>query len=134
MEGLAQPRPVSSTGSSGSDTVDKLERRAAARESREHSEVGVKQHIGTSVKSLYRLARVAGIDREEFERVVRMELECLSLMDEDEALSTEPCESEDLNEHCEIAYWAGVWSGICIAGVEFMPPITVSQVPNMISI
>ncbi|KAE9373341.1 hypothetical protein N431DRAFT_438638 [Stipitochalara longipes BDJ] len=84
MEGLAHPRPGSSTGSSGSDTVEKLERRAAARESREQSEVGIKQHIGTSIKSLYRLAKVAGIDRAEFERIVRTEMECLALMDEDE--------------------------------------------------
>ena len=64
MEGLAHPRPGSSTGSSGSDTVERLERRAAARESREQSETGIKQHIGTSIKSLYRLAKVAGIERE----------------------------------------------------------------------
>jgi hypothetical protein len=81
---LAQPRPASSTGSSGSDTVAKLEQRAAASAVREQSEVGIKQHIGTSVKSLYRLAKVAGIDREEFERIVRTELECLALMDEDD--------------------------------------------------
>jgi hypothetical protein len=84
MEGLAHPRPGSSTGSSGSDTVEKLERRAAARDSREQSETGIKQHIGTSIKSLYRLAKVAGIDRAEFERLVRTELDCLALMDEDD--------------------------------------------------
>ena len=83
--GLAQPRPASSTGSSGSDTVAKLEKRVATRErAREQSEVGIKQHIGSSVKSLYRLARVAGIEREEFERIVRTELDCLGLMDEDD--------------------------------------------------
>ncbi len=76
--------PGSSTGSSGSDTVERLERRAAARESREQSETGIKQHIGTSIKSLYRLAKVAGIEREEFERIVRTELDCLALMDEDD--------------------------------------------------
>jgi hypothetical protein len=81
-EGLKQPRPGSS-GSSGSDTVAKLEKRAAQRE-RDVSEVGIKQHIGTSVKSLYRLARGVGIGRGEFERIVRTELECLGLMDEDD--------------------------------------------------
>ena len=35
------------------------------------------------MKSLYRLARVAGIEKEEFERLVRTELECLGLMDDD---------------------------------------------------
>jgi hypothetical protein len=83
-EGLKQPRPGSS-GSSGSDTVAKLEKRAAAaQKEREVGEVGIRQHIGTSVKSLYRLARGAGIERGEFERLVRTELECLGLMDEDD--------------------------------------------------
>jgi len=77
---VAQPRPGSSTGSSGSDTVAKLERRVQARE---QSETGIKQHIGYSIKSLYRLAKVGGIDREEFERLVRTELDCLGLMDDD---------------------------------------------------
>ncbi len=84
MEGLAHPRPGSSSGSSGSDTVEKLERRVAVKEAREQNEVGIKQHIGTSIKSLYRLAKVAGIERGEFERIVKTELECLALMDEDE--------------------------------------------------
>ena len=81
-EMLAQPRPGSSTGSSGSDTVARLERRAAARE---HSEVGIKQYISSSVKSLYRLAKGQGIERAEFERLVKTELDCLGLMDEDDA-------------------------------------------------
>lgn len=83
-EGLAHPRPGSSTGSSGSETVAKLEKRVAAHAEREQSETGIKQHIGTSVKSLYRLAKVAGIDRAEFERIVRTELDCLGLMDQDD--------------------------------------------------
>ncbi|PQE04037.1 hypothetical protein CJF31_00003154 [Rutstroemia sp. NJR-2017a BVV2] len=78
---VAQPRPGSSTGSSGSDTVARLERRA---ELREQSEMGIKQHISTSIKSLYRLAKVAGIERGEFQRLVQTELDCLSLMDEDD--------------------------------------------------
>lgn len=82
--GLAQPRPTSSAGSSGSETVERLERKAQAEASREQSEVGIKQHISTSIKSLYRLAKVAGIERKEFERLVRTELDVLSLMDEDE--------------------------------------------------
>jgi len=81
--GLIQPRP-SSSGSSGSETVDRLEKRAEMEASREASEVGIKQHISTSVKSLYRLARVSGIEREEFERLIRTELEVLGLMEEDE--------------------------------------------------
>lgn len=82
-DGLVQPRPTSSAGSSGSDTVERLERKARIEASREQSEVGIKQHISTSVKSLYRLAKVAGIERSEFERLVRTELDVLGLMDED---------------------------------------------------
>ena len=81
---LAQPRPTSSASSSSSATVERLERKARAEVSRGQSELGVKQHISTSVKSLYRLAKVAGIERREFERLVRTELEVLSLMDEDD--------------------------------------------------
>jgi hypothetical protein len=82
--GIAHPRPSSSQSSSGSDTVARLEKRAAQNSAREQSEVGIKQHISFSIKSLYRLAKVGGIDREEFERLVRTELECLALMDEDD--------------------------------------------------
>lgn len=78
---LAHPRPGSS--SSGEDTVARLEREAA-REVESREETAVKQHISTSIKSLYRLARVAGIDRAEFERLVQTEMHCLSMMDEDE--------------------------------------------------
>ena len=81
VDGLIQPRPSSSAGSSGSDTVDKLERQAAVRE---QSETGIKQHIGTSIKSLWRLAKVSGIERAEFDRLVRTELDCLGMMDEDD--------------------------------------------------
>ncbi|KAF2674591.1 hypothetical protein BT63DRAFT_419881 [Microthyrium microscopicum] len=45
------------------------------------AEIGIKQHISTDIKSLFRLARSAGISREEFERVVKTELEVLPLMD-----------------------------------------------------
>jgi hypothetical protein len=82
--GLAQPRPGSSTGSSGSDTVARLEIKAAQSAARVQSELGIKQHISSSLKSLYKLAKVVGIERVEFESLVRTELECLALLDEDE--------------------------------------------------
>lgn len=78
---LVQPRPTSSAGSSGSEAVERLERQAVGRE---QSETGIKQHIGTSIKSLWRLAKVSGIEKEEFERLVRTELDCLAMMDEDD--------------------------------------------------
>ncbi|PSS22798.1 hypothetical protein M430DRAFT_33525, partial [Amorphotheca resinae ATCC 22711] len=81
--GLAQPRPGSSTGSSGSDTVARLEIKAAQSAARVQSELGIKQHISSSLKSLYKLAKVVGIERGEFESLVRTELDCLALLDED---------------------------------------------------
>jgi hypothetical protein len=78
---VLQPRPTSSNSSSSSQTVERLENTAAALG---HSEMGVKQHISTSVKSLFRLARAAGMERGEFERLVRTELDVLSLIDEDD--------------------------------------------------
>ena len=83
VDGLVQPRPSSSSsmGSIRSETVERLEVQAAGRE---QSEFGIKQHIGTTIKSLWRLAKVSGIESTEFERLVRTELECLSLMNEDD--------------------------------------------------
>lgn len=77
---LLQPRPASSSSSNGSATVERLERGAARQD---QSEIGVKQHLATSVKSLYRLAKAAGIERGEFNRLVKTELDLLSLSDEE---------------------------------------------------
>ena len=49
-----------------------------------HVENAVRQHISTQVKSLWRLANGAGLDREEFERVIGLEVQCIGLMDRDE--------------------------------------------------
>ena len=70
------PRPPSSASSRAS--VERLE---AAAEKRDQGEFGVKQHVSRSVKSLYMLARTSGIDRQEFERLVRTELDMLGLME-----------------------------------------------------
>lgn len=69
----------SSPSSKGSDTVARLEQHA---ERYGASEIGIRQHISTSLKSMYRLARSAGMDREEFERIVQRELETLSIFDQ----------------------------------------------------
>lgn len=77
---ISHPRPESAASSlSGS-----IERMEQAAEVSSQAEVAIKQHISTDIKSLYRLARSAGIQREEFERVVRTELEMLSMMELDE--------------------------------------------------
>ncbi|KAF2707728.1 hypothetical protein K504DRAFT_458203 [Pleomassaria siparia CBS 279.74] len=74
---LNHPRP-SSSASSGS--VEKLERQAT---SNSNAELAIKQHISTDMKSLFRLARTAGIEREEFERIIMRELEVLPLLEQD---------------------------------------------------
>ncbi|KAH7109440.1 hypothetical protein B0J11DRAFT_499730 [Dendryphion nanum] len=74
---LNHPRPASSA-SSGS--VSRLEREA---ESHSQAELAIKQHISTDMKSLFRLARTAGIEREEFERIIKRELEVLPLLERD---------------------------------------------------
>ncbi|KAJ2971300.1 hypothetical protein NUW58_g9456 [Xylaria curta] len=71
------PRPASSAGSNAS--VEKLEA-AAARQ--EQNDFGVKQHVSRSIKSLFLLSRASGIDREEFERMVKTELDMLGLMED----------------------------------------------------
>ncbi|KAI0506110.1 hypothetical protein F5B22DRAFT_479016 [Xylaria bambusicola] len=71
------PRPGSSAGSNAS--VEKLEA-AAARQ--EQNDFGVKQHVSRSIKSLFLLSRASGIDREEFERMVKTELDMLGLMED----------------------------------------------------
>ena len=77
-ESIIHTRPSSSSSSSG--VVTRLEDSAA---SRSHAEVAVQQHISTSMKSMFRLARNTGMEREEFERLVRTELDTLSMMEED---------------------------------------------------
>lgn len=62
-------------------SVSVLENSAAAQL---RAEVSVKQHISTTIKSLFRLARVSGIARKEFERIVKTELEILEMVEDEE--------------------------------------------------
>jgi hypothetical protein len=77
---LSHPRPASASSGS-SDAVAKLEQEA---ESQSTYEVGVKQHIGTSIKSLFRLAKATGLSRVDFQSMVRTELELLDVTDVDD--------------------------------------------------
>ncbi|KAH8910936.1 hypothetical protein BR93DRAFT_964775 [Coniochaeta sp. PMI_546] len=77
--GLLHPRPASSA-SSNSASVARLEEEAAKRD---QSEFGVKQHVSRSIRSLFLLSRASGIDREEFERMVRTELDVLGMVEDD---------------------------------------------------
>jgi len=75
---ISHPRPSSSASS---NSVGRLEREA---ENNSQAELAIKQHISTDLKSLFRLARASGIEREEFERIVKRELEVLPLLEQDE--------------------------------------------------
>ena len=77
-QSLLHPRPASSASSNGSQMVARLEERA---EQREQSEFGVRQHVSRSIRSLFLLSRASGIDREEFERIVRGELDVLGMVE-----------------------------------------------------
>ncbi|KAL2854286.1 hypothetical protein BJY01DRAFT_44313 [Aspergillus pseudoustus] len=76
---LNHPRPASASSAS-SDAVAKLEQEA---ESHSAYEVGVKQHIGSNIKSLFRLAKATGISRAEFQSLVKTELDLLNISDDD---------------------------------------------------
>jgi len=77
---ITQPQP-SSPSSTGSQRVARLEQSA---ESQSASEIGIRQHISTSVKSLFRLARSSGMSREEFETTIKREMDILPLMERDD--------------------------------------------------
>ena len=76
-ENLIHTRPSSSSSSA---VVAQLESSA---QSQSHAEVAIQQHISTTMKSLYRLTRGAGIELSEFQRIVRNELETVAMMDEE---------------------------------------------------
>ncbi|KAI6868284.1 hypothetical protein KC318_g19261, partial [Hortaea werneckii] len=96
---LEMPRPLSpgssssSGGAGGGSPVGRLEQEAEAMTSsspsrgiggnNESAQRAIKQHISTDVKSLFRLARSAGMKRREFEEVVRRELSVLCLLDDE---------------------------------------------------
>ncbi|KAF2831654.1 hypothetical protein CC86DRAFT_366970 [Ophiobolus disseminans] len=72
---LSHPRPSSSAST---NSVERLERKA---ENYSQAEIAIKQHISTDIKSLFRLAKASGIDREEFERIIKRELDVLPLLE-----------------------------------------------------
>lgn len=74
---LNHPRPSSSAST---NSVERLERKA---ENYSQAEIAIKQHISTDIKSLFRLAKASGIDREEFERIIKRELDVLPLLEQE---------------------------------------------------
>jgi hypothetical protein len=73
---LLHPRPASPASSKGSESVARLEEAAA--------NYGVQRHISRSVKNLFLLARSSGMDREDFEELIKRELDALAMVPEDE--------------------------------------------------
>ncbi|KAI5808169.1 hypothetical protein DFH27DRAFT_298260 [Peziza echinospora] len=72
----SSPRPTSPQS-----VIQKLEEKVNVQE---QTETAVKQHISTTMKSLYRLAKMSGIDRDEFERIVETELAVIGVLEEEE--------------------------------------------------
>ncbi|VUC33907.1 unnamed protein product [Clonostachys rosea] len=80
-DGLLHPRPESSASSrASSQVIEKLEEEAGRKD---QSDFGVKQHISRSIRSLFMLSRASGIEREEFEQLVKSELDVLGMVEED---------------------------------------------------
>ncbi|KAK5071761.1 hypothetical protein LTR64_004462 [Lithohypha guttulata] len=75
---INHPMPSSPSSRAGSDTIARLEETADRYSA---SEIAIKQHISYSVKSMYRLAKGAGLSRGDFEDMIQRELETLSLLD-----------------------------------------------------
>jgi hypothetical protein len=78
---VSHPVPSSPSSRAGSDTVARLESSA---ERHAASEIGIRQHISTTVKSMYRLAKSAGMTKDEFDEMVQRELDTLSILDQGE--------------------------------------------------
>ena len=79
QDSISQPRATSPTADS--ETVSRLEDSAMLQSS---AEAAIRTHVSTSIKSLFRLCRASGIDRPEFDEMVKTELETLSMLTEDD--------------------------------------------------
>ena len=69
-----QPHNSSLDASASSPVVEKLEGSATMQS---QTELAVRQHIASTMKSLYRLARSTGMELVDFEKVISMEVEML---------------------------------------------------------
>jgi hypothetical protein len=81
------PRPISPTSSHGSSSIERLEERAAEMseaQAPDRAQLAIQQHISTDIKSLFRLAKSSGMERKDFERLVKRELEVLQLLEQDD--------------------------------------------------
>ncbi|EEQ34856.1 hypothetical protein McanMca71_001935 [Microsporum canis] len=78
---LSHPRPASASSSNRSDAISKLEHSA---ECQSASEMAIRQHISTNVKSMFRLARASGMSRAEYQAMITRELDLLEMMENDD--------------------------------------------------
>lgn len=76
---MHHPRPESSASSNGEQMVAKLEVMA---DKRGENEFSVKQHVSRTIRSLWMLSRGSGIDREDFENMVKTELDVLGMVED----------------------------------------------------
>ena len=81
---LTSPSPYDPMPSNGFNLPRTLESYAALASHQSRVETAVRQHVGTQVKSMYRLAASVGIGRAEFERLVRTEVELLGIGEEED--------------------------------------------------
>ncbi|KAL9070413.1 MAG: hypothetical protein Q9157_005825 [Trypethelium eluteriae] len=77
-ERFSHPQPMSA---SSAEHIARLEASVA---NHSQAEVGIRQHISFELKNLFRLARSAGIERDEFDQIIDRELQTLSIFDIDE--------------------------------------------------
>ena len=73
--------PKASSPTLTSEVVSHLEDSASLYST---AEVAIRQHVSTSIKSLFRLCRNVGMERPDFDELVRTELETLSMLTEDD--------------------------------------------------
>lgn len=75
LNGINHPAVTASTPS--------IERLQDSAEMQSIAEIAIKQHVGASMKSLFRLCRSTGMDRGEFDEMIREELETLKIIDDE---------------------------------------------------
>ena len=81
--GTAESSISQPSASSPTLVPDALSRMEDSVELLSNSDPAIRQHISTSIKSLFRLSQSTGMDRQEFDRLVHTELETLEMMDLD---------------------------------------------------
>ncbi|KAL9130804.1 MAG: hypothetical protein Q9217_001107 [Psora testacea] len=74
--------PTAIPPSSGQATVSHLEALASSEAPTFPTERAVRQHISTSIKSLFRLCKDSGIERADFEQIVKTEMEMLGMVED----------------------------------------------------